>query len=125
MGELTVKHDFKDSPGVKIRIFKFPGGQQEPDLENCGDTATFQSDSVEKIIVTIKKGNRNCYVKCPSSSNFTFKSEKEMKVGMTIIGKLGGHYLKIPSPLSMWEFTFNIPVKGEDPDPVTIGDNPP
>ena len=122
MGELTVKHAFQHSPGVKIRIFKFPGGQQEPDLENYGDMATFKSDSVEKIVVTIKKGSGKCEVKCPSSSNFTFKSEKEMKVNMKIIVKRGGHYLKIPSPLSMWEFTFNIPVKGEDPDPVTIGD---
>ena len=119
MGELTVQHAFIDDE-TKINIFTNQGEQII--LEKNNPSHTFKSDQVKKIFVTIKKGSGKCLVKCPSSSNFTFKADKEMKVNMKIIGKSGGNYLKIPSPLSMWEFTFNIPVKGEDPDPVTIGD---
>jgi DNA-directed RNA polymerase subunit L len=121
MGELTVRHDFIDDE-TKIKIITETG--DEITLEKNNPTHTF-SDTVKKIFVTIKKGKVKCYIKCPSSSDLRFKSEKEAMVNMKIIGKSGSHYLEVPLPLTMWEFTFNIPKISGFPDPVTIGDNPP
>ncbi len=122
MGLLTVERKFSDTEPI-IKIFPDTGG--EITLNKDNQTASFDSELVTKITVTIKKCTKKCYIKCPSSSDLRFKSEKEAMVNMKMIGKSGSHYLEVPLPLTMWEFTFNIPKISEFPDPVTIGDNPP
>ncbi len=122
MGELKVERKFSDDK-VIIKILPDTGDEITLNKENL--TATFNSKLVKEIVVTVQGVPEHCSVSTatlPSGSDLFLKSIEGATANPIIINH---ERLYISHPPSNWEFTITIPERNEDPDPVTIGDNPP